>query len=159
MLAVETSFGDIIRVMDEHKRSLLHLCRICGNRIQTPLEDIKQCYDKRNFHEEIFKLYKVDVDNEDKNVFPRFVCQKHANLLYKYRRSLQDSTTFPQSVIALKDFLPHREDCLICSEKFPEVQRKPMGRPAKRKKTSIEEPRIPVPATVLMEVDCECYFN
>lgn len=101
------------------------ICRLCTVTIKY---DKRNPYTKERFHTDIFKLFGIDVQTENENEYPTYICRRDGRELYKLRSGEQ---TVDKSF--LKDLKPpvlftheNNDTCLAC--KF-----NPKGRPHKRR--------------------------
>ena len=69
--------------------------------------------EKSKFGPTFKQLFDVDVDGEDPNVFPNYLCNKHTCLLKRATASLSRGLSYNTDQ-ALFKFTPHNENCSIC---------------------------------------------
>ena len=108
--------------MNNHQKVLETLCRICGGNIvlQHGYRTAKSVLD---FCETIAICYGVNVADEDKNVFPKFLCTKCHQKIRRLQKKSGKS-----DMCAVATFYQHNDNCNIChSKQLASLKLKPLN--------------------------------
>ena len=92
--------------VEEHKNTLKTLCRICCSKIEN-------C-NKNNLISEINDIYKLNVQNENEDIFPQIICSACKLKLTRYR---QNKASCSINFCEIYEFELHSTDCKICISK------------------------------------------
>ena len=100
----------LISISDEITRHIDLLkvrCRICGK--VTEKGHIRH---KSSFTKEIKELFRADVTTDETAIHPQLICNKHASLLYRFRKA-EDKSSFNSNHTIL-NFGKHDNQCKMC---------------------------------------------
>lgn len=104
--------------MENHIQNVKLRCRY-GNCI---LDDKMTFVHKRHFHTE-FEFFQINISEDDPNVHPEFVCNKHKALLHRCRSAIKNGETYLPQVFPFK-FQMHNDNCLVCSTTLNDTGKK-----------------------------------
>lgn len=109
--------------MEQHKKNLENLCRVCAKKGK------KYTFNKNSDACKALLLaaFGVDVDSEAEEVYPTYVCSNCYKSMKRIKQS-KESGVILKSHLSISTWLPHTESCLICNYESSRG-----GRPPKRK--------------------------
>ena len=78
---------------------LQKLCRVCGNQKSKSVDE---------FADALFRVYDIEVEREDQNVYPKLLCSS----CRKTRQNFRNKNTYTSLEAAR--FFEHNSECKIC---------------------------------------------
>ena len=114
--------------MDDHKKCLLHLCRVCGRRASNTTQ---QPYECKTYSTQLHEAFGIPIGDDNASIHPPSFCTSCFAIMRHHEKRLRSGCHYYCTLTPIQ-WLPHTDDhCATCSAHDTQAKG---GQPSKKGK-------------------------